>query len=238
MAKSKNLLKLIFFSRNIWRLKIVKKRVLDLQFIASYSLCVLPYGNTNSIMVLRLSRGSYTNLIRISVPILVSNEENKNTRTLMRFVQNSDKIILLRDFNARARKDWKTWNCLGSFGSVNVNDNSLILFEICTDFKLSISRKQLEHKGDHLPTWMRPRYNSACWSTSLSVSMTCKMLVMSFPCVAQGAGQTMPWLNRSCAWTLILLLGHVRDLNFPNVLMLLESTPQIHRTYCKTDMPQ
>jgi len=68
-------------------------------------------------------------------------------------ISNSDKIILLGDFNAYIGIDNKTWkNVIGNFGTGKCNSNGGLLLETCTEHQLVITNtcfKQKMHTNTH-----------------------------------------------------------------------------------------
>lgn len=53
-------------------------------------------------------------------------------------VPKEEKLIILRDFNARVGKQHETWDALGPYGIGKVNSSCLILLELCSEFNLAI----------------------------------------------------------------------------------------------------
>jgi len=73
-------------------------------------------------------------------------------------ISDSDKIILLGDFNARIGIDNNTWkNVIGNFGTGKCNSNGELLLETCTEHQLVITNTCFKHKDIHKHSWMHPR---------------------------------------------------------------------------------
>ena len=92
-----------------------------------------------------LVRNEYVHIIAAYAPTLVSDEDRKDRfyselTKILRGIDPRDKVLLLRDFNARvgARRD--LWSqVIGPHGIGKVNANGLRLLTLCTEFDLTIT---------------------------------------------------------------------------------------------------
>ena len=123
-----------------------------------------PYGISDRIMCLRapLSCGRYMTVISVYAPTLVSNQESimafyQDLRDCVTAIPKADKILILGDFNARVGSDHYTWDPLGRFGLGKVNDNGLLLLQLCTEFQLAVCNTFYQQKVIHKVTWIHPR---------------------------------------------------------------------------------
>ena len=69
-----------------------------------------------------------------------------------------DKIILLRDFNARVSCDYGRWKgVLGKHGVGKMNNNGLLVLSKCTECNLIITNSMFRMANKHKNTRMHPR---------------------------------------------------------------------------------
>ncbi len=123
-----------------------------------------PVGLSERLMTLRvnLGKGRFATILSAYAPTLTSSEETIISfytllRETLRTIPFEDKILLMGDFNARVGTDSDVWNCIGSHGVGKMNDNGLLLLEMCDELDLCITNTMFKHKGDHTTTWMHPR---------------------------------------------------------------------------------
>ena len=123
-----------------------------------------PIGLSERLMTLRVNLGKarFVTILSAYAPTLTSSEETITSfytllRKTLRSIPAADKILLMGDFNARVGTDHNMWNCLGHHGVGKMNDNGLLLLQLCEELELCITNTIFKHKGDHTTTWMHPR---------------------------------------------------------------------------------
>ena len=124
-----------------------------------------PKPVNDRIMMLRMSLADDRNCTLISAyaPTMTNSQETINTfysqlRDVLRTIPNSDKIILLGDFNARVGQDYTIWpKVLGKFGTGKLNSNGELLLSLCSEYQLAITNTFFKHKAAHKHSWMHPR---------------------------------------------------------------------------------
>ena len=135
------------------------------------SLTELPVGHSERLMTLRvpLQRSRYMTIICAYAPTQVSPEEQKDNfyqelTSLLSRVDNSDKVVLLGDFNARVGRQSEMWDgAIGPNGSGQMNSNGLRLLSLCYEFNLTITNTIFRLKDMYKNTWRHPR--SGHWHT-------------------------------------------------------------------------
>ena len=115
-----------------------------------------PVAISERLMTLRipLAKHQYTNFISTYAPTLPSDDETKDhyyaiLRSTLMQVRRRDKLIVLRDFNARIGSDSKIWgNVMGKHSVGNINSNGHGLLSLCPEFGLFVTNTlfQLKHK--------------------------------------------------------------------------------------------
>ena len=124
-----------------------------------------PVYVSERLMTLRipLVRGEYVTIISGYAPTLSSDEEDKDQfyeslNESIRRVPNSDKLILMGDFNARVGKDAGIWpEVIERHGVGRMNSNGLRLLTLCSELDLSITNTFFRLKNKHKTSWMHPR---------------------------------------------------------------------------------
>jgi exonuclease III len=116
------------------------------------------------IMTLRipLSANRFITMISVYTPTLESPKEMimsfyQALRSLITSIPKDEGILLLGDFNARVGCDHETWPPLGPYGIGKVNDNGLLLLQLCTELDLVITNTFSQQKKEHKATWFHPR---------------------------------------------------------------------------------
>ena len=112
---------------------------------------------------LPLTQKRYCTIISVYAPTITNSADNigkfySQLNETLGNISDSDKIILLGDFNARIGKDCNPWkNVIGNFGTGKYNSNGELLLETCTEHQLVITNSGLKHKDAHKHSWMHPR---------------------------------------------------------------------------------
>ena len=127
----------------------------------------LPAGISERLMKMRipLSHSRYVTVISAYAPTLTSSDEvkelfYKHLDQIIRSTPQSDKLVLLGDFNARVGKDTNNWGgVLGRHGVGKVNDNGLLLLSKCAEHSLCITNTTFRMADKYKTTWMHPRSN-------------------------------------------------------------------------------
>lgn len=125
----------------------------------------LPVGISERLMKLRipLSKSRYLTVISAYAPTLTSPDEDKEQfyehfDQVIRSTSQSDKLVVLGDFNARIGKDPGSWEgVLGRHGVGKVNDNGLLLLSKCAEHSLCITNTLFRMADKYKTTWMHPR---------------------------------------------------------------------------------
>jgi exonuclease III len=146
-----------------------EKRLSGVGFMVKDSIATklsnLPTGHTDRIMSMRLPLGKqqHATLFSVYAPTLQADSSEKDKfyadlRRLLKSVPESDKIIILGDFNARVGRDSDTWKAIiGKHGVGSCNDNGRLLLEFCAELQLTITNTIFQQKDSLKTTWMHPR---------------------------------------------------------------------------------
>ena len=129
------------------------------------SIPALPVGISKRLMKLRipLSKTRYLTVISAYAPTLTSPDEAKEQfyehfDQVIRSTPQSDKLVVLGDFNARVGKEHSSWEgILGRHGVGKVNDNGLLLLSKCAEHSLCITNTLFRLANKYKATWMHPR---------------------------------------------------------------------------------
>ena len=96
-------------------------------------------------------------------PTLTSRDKGKDAfyeelNALVKDVSQSDELILLGDFEARADTDCNSWKgILGPHGVGKLNSNGLMLLSFCAENDLTITNTLFHQADKYKTTWMHPR---------------------------------------------------------------------------------
>ena len=96
-------------------------------------------------------------------PTLPSLDEEKakfyyELREVLNKIPPADRILLLRDFNARVGSDYCAWDgVVGRHGVGNCNASGLDLLTLCTEYDLCITNTCFRMPDKYKTTWMHPR---------------------------------------------------------------------------------
>ncbi|XP_076049515.1 uncharacterized protein LOC143030242 [Oratosquilla oratoria] len=116
-----------------------------------------------------LTQNRHLTLISVYAPTLVADDNIKNSfynllHQTIRKVPNSDKLIVLGDFNARVGRDHHLWSgIIGPHGTGNCNANGQLLLGLCAEHELIITNTLFRLPTRQKTTWRHPR--SKHWHT-------------------------------------------------------------------------
>ena len=133
------------------------------------SLHSAPIGISERLMKLRLplSNNRFATILSCYAPTLdasadVSDVFYERLDSEIRQTPQSDKIIVLGDFNARVGNNHMAWeNVLGRHGIGNMNMNGHRLLTLCAQNELFITNTAFQLKDAHKGTWTHPRSKHA-----------------------------------------------------------------------------
>jgi len=104
---------------------------------------------------LPVTQNRYCTVISAYAPTMTNSADKINQfyvqiNKMLENISDSEKIILLGDFNARIGIDNNTWkNVIGNFGTGKCNSNCELLLETCTEHQLVITNTCFKHKDAH-----------------------------------------------------------------------------------------
>ena len=109
-----------------------------MQYVTNFS------TELNSLLRLQLVSGRSTSVISVYFATLVSSENKivafyTALSSLLNSIPKEEGIILLGDFNARVDVDLDTWKPLGHFGIGKMNNNGLLILQLCPQFYMVIT---------------------------------------------------------------------------------------------------
>ena len=129
------------------------------------NLAKLPEGINDRLMTLRLPLGNKkcATLISAYAPTMTNPDDIKDKfyeelDALLAAVPQSEKLIVLGDFNARVGTDHQTWEgVIGRHGTGKCNSNGLLLLKLCATHELVITNTLFRLRTRNRTSWMHPR---------------------------------------------------------------------------------
>ena len=122
-----------------------------------------PNGINERLMTVDLHlEGCILTLISAYAPTLCSSDEDKedfydSLNSIVKSVPQSNKLLLLGDFNARVGTDQESWDgVLGHHGVGKENSNGTLLLSLCTRNQLTITNTLFKQEEQFITTWMHP----------------------------------------------------------------------------------
>ncbi|XP_059838461.1 craniofacial development protein 2-like [Hypanus sabinus] len=130
----------------------------------THKLAKLPEGINDRLITLRLPLGNKRSATLISAyaPTMTNPDDIKDKfyeelDTLIAAVPQSEKLIVLGDFNARVGTDYQTWEgILGRHGFGKCNSNGLLLLKTCATHDLVITNTLFHLLTRNKTSWMHP----------------------------------------------------------------------------------
>lgn len=127
-------------------------------------LASVPEGLSDRLMKVQLPLGGRRNATLISAyaPTMTNPEEIKDKfyeelEALITTVPQSDKLIVLGDFNARVGTDHQAWGrVIGKHGVGKCNSNGLLLLRTCAMHDLAITNTMFRLPNRNKTSWMHP----------------------------------------------------------------------------------
>lgn len=113
-------------------------------------------------MQLPLGRNTSITLISAYAPTMTNPDEVKDKfyeelDSLISSVPQSEKLVILGDFNARVGTDHQAWhNIIGKHGVGKCNSNGLLLLRTCASHDLNIKNTMFHLPNRNKTTWMHP----------------------------------------------------------------------------------
>ena len=123
----------------------------------------VPINDRIMTMRLPLQQKMYTTFLSVYAPTMTNTEEVKeefhsNLRETIRLVPSNDRLILVRDFNAKVDSDTEKWRgVLGSHGVGKCNANGELLLALCSEYNLVVTNTLFKYEDTYKMTWMHPR---------------------------------------------------------------------------------
>ena len=111
---------------------------------------------------LSIQNNKFAIVLNVYAPILQAETEEKKAfyrdlHNLLQQVDSKDKLLILRDFNARVERDFKLWKgVLGRHGIGNCNDNGRLFLEFCSEHQLVITSTLFQQKDRFKATQRHP----------------------------------------------------------------------------------
>ncbi len=128
-------------------------------------LASIPEGLNARLKKLQLPLGHKTNATLVSAyaPMMTNPDEIKDRiyeelDSLISSVPQSEKLIILGDFNAHVGTDHQAWqNVIGKHGIGKCNSNGLLLLRLCASHNLAITNTMFRLPTRNKTSWMHPR---------------------------------------------------------------------------------
>ena len=125
----------------------------------------LPTAINDRLMSLKLPLAGkkQATLVSVYAPTMTNPDDIKDKfyehlDSIITSTPNSDKLIILGDFNARVGRDHHSWKgVLGVHGIGNCNSNGLLLLRTCTEHELLLTNTIFQLPTRKKTTWMHPR---------------------------------------------------------------------------------
>ena len=114
-------------------------------------------------LILPIQDNKFAAVLSVYAPILqaetgVKKAFYRDLQNLLQEVDSKDKLLILKDFNARVGRDFKLWKgVLGRHGIGNCNDNGRLRLEFCSGHQLVITNTLIQQKDRFKATWGHPR---------------------------------------------------------------------------------
>lgn len=124
-----------------------------------------PQGISERLMTWRipLVKGRFATLISAYAPTLDADNNTKDAfyeslDAVLSTIPDSDKLVLMGDFNARVGTDATLWRqVIGSHGTGKINNNGLRLLSLCSEHQLILTNTIFQLKKKYVTSWMHPR---------------------------------------------------------------------------------
>ena len=111
-----------------------------------------PIGNSRHLTIISAYATTLTSLLD------VKEKFHDNLDHVIKTTPQSDKVVLLGDFNARVGKDRSSCvGVLGKHGICKTNENCLLLLSKCAEDNLCITNSLFSMVYKYKTTWMHPR---------------------------------------------------------------------------------
>ena len=94
----------------------------------------------------------------VTIPEDVKDKFYEELHSVIATVPRADRLIILRDFNARVGSDNISWDGgIGKYGVGRCNSNGLLLLQTCTEHELLITNTVYCLPTHNRMSWMHPR---------------------------------------------------------------------------------
>ena len=124
-----------------------------------------PQGISERLMTWRipLVKGRFATLLSVYAPTLDADDNTKDAfyeslDAALSRIPDSDKLVLMGDFNARVGTDATLWRkVIGRHGTGKINSNGLRLLTLCSEHQLIVTNTTFQLKKKYITSWMHPR---------------------------------------------------------------------------------